>query len=152
MKLNNEGINLILKWEGGYKLEAYKCPAGIYTIGAGCTFYADGTKVKKGDTIKQEDAVDLFLDILSDFEKDVRHEIKVDLTDNQFSALVSFTYNVGIGQFKRSTLLKKINKEDFKGAANEFQKWVFVKGEKSNGLMNRRNAEKELFMKWGSFC
>ena len=147
MKLNNEGINLILKWEGGYKLKAYKCPAGLWTISAGCTFYPGTGKVKEGDTLTMEQAVDLFLDVLAIFEKEVRKVIKVDLSDNQYSALVSFAYNCGVGNLSQSTLLKKTNAGDMDGAAIEFGKWVYSKGKVLNGLVNRRNEEKKLFLK-----
>lgn len=136
-----------MKWEGGYKLNAYKCPAGLWTISAGLTYYPETRqKVKEGDTVTQEQAVDMFLDMLKEFELKVKKAVKVDLTDNQFSALVSFTFNCGAGNLQRSTLLKKVNAGDLDGAAAEFEKWNKAGGKVLRGLTNRRREERELFL------
>jgi len=108
MEVNKAGKDLIKRFEG-CKLKAYKCPSLLWTIGYGNTFYEDGTKVKEGDVITQERAEQLFDLIVEDFAKKVKQLVKQDLTDNNFSAIVSFTFNVGIGNLQKSTLLKKVN-------------------------------------------
>lgn len=141
MKVNFVGKDLIKKYEG-CKLEAYKCPAGIWTIGYGHT----GQDVFEGKTITQQEADSLLSKDLTRFEKFLNRIIKVPINQNQFNALVSFTYNLGIGALQNSTLLKKLNNNDFIGAANEFDRWVYAGGKKLEGLVRRRKEEKELFL------
>lgn len=147
MNLNEAGKNLIKSFEG-CKLKAYKCPAGLNTIGFGSTFYPDGTKVKEGDVITKERADELFDLIVSDFAEKVRPLIKKELSDNNFSALVSFSYNAGVGNLKNSTLLKKVNAnpndETIRG---EFLKWVRANNKVLTGLERRRKAEADLYFK-----
>lgn len=135
-------------------LQAYKCPAGIWTIGWGNTFYENGQPVKEGDVITQERANSLFQVILSRFEKDVISLLKVKVTENQFSALVCFAYNVGsdididnipegLGD---STLLKLVNRNpNDPEIRNQFKKWNRSKGKVLNGLTRRRAAEADLY-------
>ena len=106
MKLGAAGLALIKQFEG-CKLKAYKCPAGLWTISWGLTFYPDGTKVKEGDVITQQQAEDYFNAIVDDFAKDVDALVKSNVTANNFSAIVSFAFNVGINNLRKSTLLKK---------------------------------------------
>jgi len=147
MNLNEAGKNLIKSFEG-CKLKAYKCPAGLNTIGFGSTFYPDGTKVKEGDVITKERADELFDLIVNDFAEKVRPLIKKELSDNNFSALVSFSYNAGVGNLKSSTLLKKVNAnpndETIRG---EFLKWVRANNKVLAGLERRRKAEADLYFK-----
>lgn len=82
----------------------------------------------------------------NDFASFVNRYVSVDLNQNQFDALVSFTYNLGCTSFKNSTLLKKVNLKDFEGAANEFKKWKYSNGKVLSGLVKRREAERELFL------
>ena len=103
MKITNEGINLIKKFEG-LRLEAYLCPAGVWTIGYGHT-----KGVKKGDKITEETANMLLELDLNDFIVGVQKLLKKNINNNQFSALVSFAYNLGLANLKSSTLLKKVN-------------------------------------------
>ena len=140
-RINEAGLNLIKEFEG-LSLEAYLCPAKVWTIGYGHTKYA-----KPGMVITQEQAGKLLREDLYDFESAVNKFVKVPLTDNQFSALVSFAFNVGSGSFKSSTLLRKLNEKDYEGAADQFDKWIYAKGQVLNGLIRRRKAEKELFLK-----
>lgn len=141
MKASNNGIDLIKKYEG-CRLTAYKCPAGVYTIGYGHT-----NGVKKGQKISLKQA-DLFLrEDIGKFENGVNKAVSVPLTQNQFDALVSFTYNVGLGAFKTSTLRRKLNAGDYKGASKEFLRWNKANGVVLDGLKRRRNAEKALFDK-----
>lgn len=141
MKVNFVGKDLIKKYEG-CKLEAYKCPAGILTIGYGHT----GQDVFEGKTITQQEADNLLSKDLTRFEKFLNRIIKVPINQNQFNALASFTYNVGIGALQNSTLLKKLNNNDLIGAANEFDRWVYTNGKKLEGLIKRRKEEKDLFL------
>lgn len=142
MKISDNGLNLIKQFEG-CRLKAYKCPAGVWTIGYGHT----GADVKEYTIISQTQA-DKFLaqDVLI-HANNVSKLVRVPLTQNQFDALVSFEYNVGYGNFLKSTLLKKINASDYTGAANEFEKWTYSNKKKLNGLLKRRMKEKELYLK-----
>ncbi|SIS88687.1 lysozyme [Belliella pelovolcani] len=145
MKINEKGVNLLHKYEG-LKLEAYLCPAKVWTIGYGNTRYEDGTPVKQGDKITKERAVNLFNNIIKHFEEGVIKSIKVGLNHNQFSALVSFAYNVGLGNFKSSTLLKLVNKNPNDPLIrDQFLRWNKAGGKVLNGLINRRKEEAELY-------
>ncbi len=156
MNISEAGIELIKEFEG-YRAEAYQCSAGVWTIGYGSTKWADGRPVKKGDTlmapiptISPKDAATELLKatLEKEFVPAVRDAVKVKLTQNQFDALVSFVYNVGVGAFKSSTLLRKLNaKEDINVVAQEFDKWVFAGKKRLPGLVTRRAAEKALFLK-----
>ena len=145
MEVNKAGRDLIKRFEG-CKLRAYKCPAGLWTISWGLTFYPDGTKVKEGDVITQQQAENYFNAIVDDFAKKVDALIKSNVTENNFSALVSFTFNVGIGNFQRSTLLRKVNANPKDATIPaEFKKWVRANGEVLKGLVRRREAEAKLY-------
>ena len=145
MKVNKQGIQLVKSFEGCF-LNAYLCPAKVWTIGYGNTKYQNGTAVKQGDKITQEQAEALLSDILAEFSKDVSKLIKVELNDNQFSALVSFAFNLGVGALSKSTLLKKVNANpNDKTIESEFMKWVSAGGKKLNGLVRRRTAESKLY-------
>lgn len=147
MKINKEGIELIKEWES-FSSKPYPCAGSVPTIGFGNTYYEDGTSVRLSDPPISIERAELLLNFtLRKFEQDVEKLIKVPVSVNQFSAIVSFAYNVGVGNLKKSTLLKKLNQNDFIGASNEFSKWVNSGGKKLNGLVKRREAEKELFLK-----
>ena len=107
-KIGINGLKLIKEFEG-CKLKAYKCPAGVWTIGYGNTFYPDGRKVKEGDVITQGEADNLLLSILDHFEKSTDSFTIDEISQHQFDALVSFAYNCGVNNLKNSTLLKKVN-------------------------------------------
>ena len=139
MKTSQKGIELIKRFEG-CRLTAYKCPSGVWTIGYGHT-----NGVKKGQKISQKRAEEFLREDLAKFENGVKKAVFVPLTQNQFDALVSFTYNCGLGAFKNSTLRKKLNAKDYKGAAKEFLRWNKSNGIVLEGLKRRRNAEKALF-------
>ena len=145
MEVNKAGRDLIKKFEG-CKLKAYKCPVGLWTISWGLTFYPDGTKVKEGDVITQERAEQLFDIVLNEFAAKVDGLVKSNVTANNFSALVSFTWNVGVGNLKKSTLLRKVNANPKdKTISAEFKKWVRANGEVLKGLVRRREAEAKLY-------
>lgn len=140
MKINNKGLELIKKYEG-CRLLAYKCPAGVWTIGYGHT--AD---VKSGMAITKYDAERLLLQDLKRFEEGVEALVKVPLTSNQFSALVSFAFNCGLSALRSSTLLKKLNVGDLNGAAREILRWDKVNKKPVEGLTKRRKEEQKLFL------
>jgi lysozyme len=141
MNISLKGINLIKFFEG-LELTAYKCSAGVWTIGIGTTIYKDGTKVKKGDIISEAFAIELFQNDIKKFEKQVSSLLTTKVNQNQFDALVSFAYNLGGGALSGSTLLKKINKNPNDGTIIfEFEKWVNAGGVKLEGLVKRRKAE-----------
>jgi len=141
MTPSQKAIDLIKKWEG-FKDEAYQCSAGRWTIGYGSTMYEDGVKVKKGDTISKIEAEDLLMWEL----KRKSGMIKAYMNQNQFDALCSFSYNIGIGGLLDSTLYKKVrlNPNDPTIKA-EFLRWNKVKGVVIKGLTNRRIDEASLY-------
>ena len=142
MKINDAGLRLIKSFEG-CKLTAYRDIVGVLTIGYGTT----GDKVKVGMKISQLDADEMLMDRLEEeFEPGVESLVEKDLTENQFSALVSFAYNLGLGALGRSTLLKLVKAGDMDGAAEEFVKWSMAGGKQVAGLLRRREAEKALFL------
>lgn len=145
MEINKAGKDLIKRFEG-CKLKAYKCPANVWTIGFGNTFYEDGTKVKEGEVITQERADELFDIIISDFVRMTDVLVKSNVTENNFSALVSFTFNVGTGNLKKSTLLKKVNANPKDPSIKaEFMKWTKANNVVLKGLVRRREAEAKLY-------
>jgi lysozyme len=145
MKLSQKGIDLIKQFEG-LRLEAYLCPAKVPTIGYGATFYEDGTKVKLCDKITKERAEELLKWHLETFGERVKPMIKKPLTDNQYSAVLSFTYNLGIGNLKTSKLLRKLNIDTSdETIREEFLKWKFANGKVLEGLVRRRIAESRLY-------
>lgn len=144
--MKTENIDLIVKFEG-FSSVPYLCPASIPTIGFGSTRYADGTKVKLIDMpITEVEAMELLRETLVNFEKCINKNVKVPLNQNQFDSLVSFVYNVGFGNFEKSTLLKKLNEEDYIGASDEFVRWNKANGVPLRGLTARRLAERDLFL------
>lgn len=141
MKINAEGLKLIKDFEG-CKLKAYQDIVGVFTIG-----YGDTLNVKSGDEITQAEADKRLQDRLESFESGVSKLLKVAVTDNRFSAMVCFAYNVGLENFKRSTLLNCVNKIEWEHAAKEFLRWNRAGGKEVAGLTRRREAEKALFSK-----
>lgn len=144
--LSDNGMKLLEQFEG-LRLEAYLDSANIYTIGYGTIKYPDGRKVKKGDKITKAQAKEYKLHDLKEFENTINTSVKVPLTQNQYDALVSLSYNIGSSAFKNSTSLKKLNSGDYKGAAEQFLVWNKVNSKKVQGLVNRREAERNLFLK-----
>jgi len=138
----NEAGKDIIRQSEGLRLTAYLCPAGKLTIGYGHT----GPDVKTGMTITEDQANALLSQDLVTAEKAISGAVSVTITDNQFSALVSFVFNLGAGNFLGSTLLKKLNANDIFGAADEFPRWNKVNGKVLAGLTRRREAEKALFL------
>jgi lysozyme len=147
MKISQTGIDLIKSFEG-LKLDAYLCSSKIPTIGYGNTFYPNKTRVKLGDKLKnKQEAEELLKLALIEYEKNVSALFyNVILNQNQFDALVSFAYNLGVGALAGSTLFRKIkiNTND-QTIALEFARWNLSAGVKSNGLIKRRKAEAKLY-------
>lgn len=145
MQTSEKGIALIKEFEG-CKLTAYQDSVGVWTIGYGWTHPVDGKPVRAGMTIKQETAERLLKTGLVSYEIDVSRLVKVGLTQGQFDALVSFTYNLGARSLSTSTLLRKLNAGDYADAADEFLRWNKAGGKVLNGLDRRREAERALFL------
>lgn len=145
MQTSDKGIALIKQFEG-CKLTAYQDSVGIWTIGYGWTQPVDGKPIRAGMTIKQETAERLLKTGLVSYESDVSRLVKVGVTQGQFDALVSFTYNLGARSLSTSTLLRKLNAGDYAGAADEFLRWNKAGGKVLNGLTRRREAERALFL------
>lgn len=146
MKLNEAGINLIKSFEG-LKLAPYIDSAGVPTIGYGNTYYFDGTKVTMQDKpLTQAQADALFASIVDRFAISVADLVTTNLNDNQFSALVSFAYNLGVFSLSKSTLLSLVNaNSNNPQITNEFNKWIYAGGKVLNGLVRRRAAEAKLY-------
>ena len=143
MKTNEAGLSLIKSFEG-LRLKAYKCPAGVWTIGYGHT----GKDVKPGMIITEEQAEEYLRQDLERFEKGVDDLVEVDINENQYSALVSLAYNIGLGNFKKSTLLKLINKgnqNELEAVHSQFKRWVYANKKVLPGLVKRREAEFKLY-------
>lgn len=139
LRTSQKGIDLIKQFEGCV-LTAYKCPSGVWTIGYGHT---DG--VKQGQKITRNQAETYLKNDLKIYENAVNKYVTAPLNQNQFDALVSFCYNCGVGAFKSSTLRKKLNAQNYDGAAQEFARWNKGGGRVLSGLTKRRAAEKALF-------
>lgn len=144
-RISKEGLDLLKKGEG-LRLHSYQDIGGMWTIGYGHTNSAGQYDVSPDMEISEEDANRFLLTDLSMYEECVDQYVKVPLTDNQFSALVSFCYNVGTRNFIKSTLLKRLNKGQYDAVPNELKRWNKVKGKASKGLSNRRKMEIDL---WG---
>lgn len=145
MKLSEEGVKLIKSFEG-CRLQAYKDVGGVFTVGWGNTFRANGDRVKEGDVISKVEADQLFETIYPRYEQIVRDNVTAELNQNQFDALVSWTYNLGGGNLQKSTLLKKINADpNDVTIREEFMKWNKVRGVEYRGLTRRRDAEANLY-------
>lgn len=144
MKVSSKGLELIKEFEG-FSSVAYLCSAKKATIGYGNTFWEDGTPVKIGDQISKERAETLLKHVVDNFSVAVEVDIKIEVTQNQFDAMVSLAYNIGLGAFKNSTLLRQLNRGNFVGASQEFLRWDKSNGKPLLGLTRRREREKLLF-------
>ncbi len=149
-KINQEGLKLIKAFEGlhdlkqgpqGVYVKAYRDPVNVLTIGWGCT---EG--VYEGMTITVAQAEEMLKKELGKFETAVANAVKVQINDNQFSALVCFSYNVGAQALFESTLLKLLNQGKFQEAADQFPRWDKAGGQSLLGLSRRRRAERALFL------
>jgi lysozyme len=135
------GVELVKRWEG-LRLLAYQCPAGIWTIGYGHT-----GDVKRGDRITEHQANAILTLDLESAERAVEELVTVELSDNEFAALVSFVFNLGRKRFAESTMLALLNRGRRRDkVAEEFPKWKHAAGRVVPGLVRRRMAERELFL------
>lgn len=142
-KISKEGIELIKSFEG-FRSEAYQCQAGVWTCGWGST-----KGVQEGDVWSESHAEERLAVDIEEFENAVKELVTVELNEDQFSALVSFCFNLGANALRISTLLKKLNAGDFQAVPDQIRRWnkATVNGEKVvlDGLVRRRNAEALLF-------
>ena len=140
MKMSQSGKDMLVDFEG-VRLKAYKCPAGVWTIGIGAT----NPPVNATDEITREEAFKRLDRDLVQYEDGVKRLIQVGLTQGQFDALVDFAYNAGVGALQKSTLLKKVNAGKFDEVPAEFMKWTKGGGKELPGLVRRRRAEVKLW-------
>ncbi len=139
MITSEQGRDFIKSFEK-CRLSSYDDGVGVWTIGWGRT-----KSVQRGDECTQEQADDWFDDELIDFEQGVTSAVKQRLSQNEFDACVSLSYNIGISAFQRSTLCKMLNLNDFTGAAKQFDVWNKGGGQVMQGLVKRRAAERKIF-------
>jgi len=139
MNISQEGLGLIKKFEG-CELNSYKCAAGVWTIGYGSTH-----GIEEGMSISKSRAEELLLEDISEFEDHVMNNVKVSLNQNQFDAMVSWTFNLGAGNLKSSTLLKVLNGNDYEDVPEQIKRWNKAGGKVLEGLIRRREAEALLF-------
>lgn len=144
LETSEVGLNLIKEFES-LELEAYLDPVGIPTIGFGTIKYPDGVRVQLGDRISEEDAEYFLSEDVRKFEQSIRNYVKVELNQNEFDALVSWTYNLGAHNLKTSTMLQKLNLGLYERVPEQMMRWVYARGKKFNGLIRRRRAEADLF-------
>ncbi|MDR7933855.1 lysozyme [Salmonella enterica subsp. enterica serovar Gatineau] len=140
MKTSDNGRAFIRAREG-VKLAAYQDGGGVWTIGYGHT-----RGVKQGQVINHEQADEFLNNDLRQVESCISERVTVALNQNQFDALVSFVFNVGRQAFSDSTLLKKLNEDNYRAAADQFTRWVYDNDKFVQGLYNRRVAERDLFL------
>jgi lysozyme len=138
--------NIIKEFEG-FSSKPYLCPANVPTIGYGSTMYKNGERVTMDDTeITEEQATEMLMDTIKSVEKQVKKVLTVKLKPHQMAALVSFTYNVGIGNFSNSTLLAWVNSNpDFPRIPEQFRRWNKGGGKVLQGLVRRREEEIKLW-------
>ena len=140
MNISKEGLSLIKKFEG-CELEAYLCPAGVWTVGYGHT-----KDVKEGDKINKEEADYLLQEEMIEYESYINDFVEVPLNQNQFDALCSWVYNLGPTNLKNSTMLKVLNEEKYVDVPQEIKRWNKAGGEVLDGLIKRREAEAKMFV------
>lgn len=143
--ISQSGFDLIKLFEG-VKLVAYQDQAGIWTIGIGTIKYPNGVRVRKGDTCTLAQALSYLKNDCLWVDRCLDTAVTVPVSQNQFDAMASLVYNIGETAFKSSTLLGLLNDKDYSGAANQFDRFIYAGGKKSSGLINRRAAEKKLFL------
>ena len=139
METSKTGLDLIKHFEG-CELYAYKCPAGVWTIGYGHT-----KGVEPGMQITEQDAEDMLKEELIEYESYINDLVTVGLNQNQFDAMVSWVYNLGAGNLKASTLLKVLNAGDYAGVPEQMLRWNKAGGKVLEGLTRRRQAEADFF-------
>ena len=149
MKMTEEGLALIRRFEG-FRERAYLCPAGVWTIGYGHTSRAGPPAVGPQSRMSRAEATKVLAADVEVFAQGVREGLRRNITDAQFSALVSFAYNVGTGAFRSSSVLRAVNAGDFDAVPRRLGLWVKGGGRVLPGLVKRRAAEAELFLNSGT--
>ncbi len=144
MKMTSEGLDLIKHFEG-FRRTAYQDPIGIWTIGYGHTSMAGDPSVFRGLTISEAKADAILARDVAVFARGVSEQLRTTVSDQQYSALVSFAYNVGLDNFRKSSVLKAVNRQDFAAAGRRLQLWNKAGGRVLPGLVRRRAAEAALF-------
>ena len=139
LRTSAAGIQLIKEFEG-FRARAYVCPAGVLTIGYGTT-----RNVYRGQVITEQQATHLLYQDVVHFENEVKKSVKVPLTQYQFDALISFVYNVGSGNFRSSTLLRRLNDSGYSEVPGQLLRWNRAKGRVLEGLTRRRTSEGHLW-------
>ena len=140
MKTSAEGLSLIKKFEG-CELYAYQCSAGVWTIGYGHT-----KDVEPGMQITKEDAEEMLVEELHEYESYINDFVTAPLSQNQFDALVSWVYNLGPANLKSSTMLKVLNAGEYDEVPAQMKRWNKAGGKRLEGLIRRREAESLLFL------
>ena len=140
MKIGSKGLELIKHFEG-CELEAYKCPAGVWTIG-----YGHIKGVQEGMTITEMQAEEMLQSELIEYEGYINDLVEVELNQNQFDAMVSWVNNLGGGNLRSSTLLKVLNAGNYAGVPEQMIRWNKAGGKVLEGLTRRRQAEADLFV------
>lgn len=144
MFMTDEGLDLIRQFEG-FRTAAYRDPVGMWTIGYGHTSMAGAPEVKPGLTVSEAEAADILARDVDQFARGVRALLRVELSDGQFSALVSFAYNVGVAALRKSSVLTAVNARDFAAVPRRLQLWTKAGGHVLPGLVKRRAAEAAMF-------
>lgn len=137
-------LDLIRRWEG-CKLTAYQCSAGVWTIGWGST----GPGITRGVVWTQAQADSRLASDVRKFADGVFGAVTASANENQLGAMISLAYNIGLGAFRSSTMLRLFNAGDISGARAQFQRWNKAGGKVVNGLTNRRNDEAAVFARAG---
>ena len=139
MNIGMKGLDMIKHFEG-LELNAYQCAAGVWTIGYGHT-----KDVQQGMVISEDTANEMLVEELNEYESYIIGLVTVELNQNQFDAMVSWVYNLGVGNLKASTLLKVLNAGDYAGVPAQMMRWNKAGGKVLEGPTRRRQAEADLF-------
>jgi GH24 family phage-related lysozyme (muramidase) len=145
MKMTNEGLELIKVFEG-FRGRAYRDPVGVWTIGYGHTSMAGLPDVRAGMVVSEAEASEILQRDVEMFARGVRERLTRKVSDQQFSALVSFAYNVGLGALAKSSVLRAVNAGDFEAVPRRLALWTKAGGRTLPGLVRRRAAEAALFV------
>lgn len=148
MKTSQGGLDLIKEFEG-FRADAYRCPAGVLTVGFGRTSAA-GSPVRAGMRVTKAEAEAMLREDLGQYERAVSKALTRQPTQPQFDAMVSLCYNIGAGGFAKSSVVRRFNAGQIENAADAFRMWNKSNGKVLNGLVRRREAERELFLSTGS--
>lgn len=142
----SNAYHYLIKQFEGLRLQAYQDTGGVWTIGYGFTYYPNGEPVRPGDTITQAQADEMYIYFYNLFAQQVEDLITSNINNNQFAALVSLAYNIGINAFRNSTILEMVNQEpNNPEIRNQFLRWIYDNGQIIQGLINRREQEANIY-------